>query len=142
MLAPMLALLRHPLGPLFSLALITLATVGGYCWFGHIPPNDVSTVLGLAWTILLLMWMEADARQRRQVPCFDFGFLAYLAFPLSVAWYCLWSRGWRGLLVLLGLVCLVSMPFIVASTIYRTRWQHVPVVATVTHDTSPPAGAR
>jgi hypothetical protein len=39
-----------------------------------------------------------DARRRRLVPCYDFGLYCWVSFPLTVTWYCLWSRKWRGLL--------------------------------------------
>jgi hypothetical protein len=40
--------------------------------------------------------------------------VALLLFPLSLAWYCLWSRGWRGLLVLLALLALWLLPYAAA----------------------------
>ena len=101
--------------------IINAATVGGYTWVGLTPSHDVETVLGFAWTLLLLMWMQADARRRRCVPCFDFGFLAYATFPLSIAWYCVWSRGWRGLRLLLGLFCLFFVPLFIVLLVSAAR---------------------
>ncbi len=67
--------------------------------------------------VLLLLWMDADARRSGHVPCFDFGLFAILTFPLSLAWYCFWSRRWRGLLVLLLISALWLAPY-VAATVY------------------------
>jgi hypothetical protein len=39
----------------------------------------------LGSALMLVFWVDADARRRRRVPCFDFGFLVGLLFPLSVA---------------------------------------------------------
>jgi hypothetical protein len=58
----------------------------------------------LSW--FLVLWVVDDARLRRQTPCHDFGFLVLVFLPVSLAWYLLWSRGWRGIL-LLGLLLLL-----------------------------------
>jgi hypothetical protein len=45
-------LLRHPLGPLVCLALISAATLFPYAVAGAAPSPGVETLLGLAWTLL------------------------------------------------------------------------------------------
>jgi hypothetical protein len=69
-----------------------------------------STILGLAF----LWWVVADARRRRRVPCHDFGFLVGVAFPVSLLWYAVWSRGRRGLLTMAGLLGLMALPVVLA----------------------------
>jgi hypothetical protein len=48
------------------------------------------------------------------MPCFDFGLFAVLFFPVSLLWYCCWSRGWSGLLLLLLIFALWLVPWVLA----------------------------
>ena len=53
------------------------------------------------------LWVEADARYFRRVPCYDFGAFVLFGWPVAVPWYCFWSRGrpgWRAALALIGLI--------------------------------------
>jgi hypothetical protein len=43
----------------------------------------------VGWAVMLVLWVDDDARRRRRIPCFDFGLLVGVLFPLSVAWYCI-----------------------------------------------------
>jgi hypothetical protein len=38
-----------------------------------------------------------------------------VTFPVSIAWYCFWSRGWRGIKLLLGLGGLLFLPIFAAT---------------------------
>jgi hypothetical protein len=108
------SLLFHPIGPLLALALFTGLAFWAYDVSRMALSPLAEGLLSLAWLVVLVLWMEGDARRRGQVPCFDFGLLAALLFPVSLVWYCLWTRGWRGLLLLLGLVGLYVSPGLVA----------------------------
>jgi hypothetical protein len=46
---------------------------------------------------LVVAGIEADARRRHRTPCFDFGWLVAMFWPVSLVWYCFRSRGWRGM---------------------------------------------
>jgi hypothetical protein len=109
-----MAVLLHPLTPLVVMSLLTAAALCASVWAGSAASTGLETVLGFGWALLVVLWMDADARRLRRLPCYDFGLLAGLYFPLSVVWYCLWSRGWRGLLLLLLLLALWWSPYIVA----------------------------
>jgi hypothetical protein len=53
------------------------------------------------------LWVEADARSSRRLPCFEFGAFVLFGWPIAVPWYCFWSRGrpgWRPALALIGLI--------------------------------------
>jgi hypothetical protein len=101
---------------------MSLATAAFLCAFvaARTTPTPASELLlALGWPLMLVMWIEADARRRRRQPCFDLGLLAAVWFPISVAWYCVWSRGWgRGLLVLLALLGLWVMPRFLAASLW------------------------
>jgi hypothetical protein len=108
------AALTHPLAPLL---VWTLATTVALCIAVHArnePSPIAEAVLRYGWTLMLLLWMDADARRRRQLPCYDFGLLAGFFFPISVPWYCFWSRGWRGIWVLLLLFAMWLFPYVLA----------------------------
>jgi hypothetical protein len=82
-----------------------------------------ATVLVYVLPLFIIFWVLQDARQRRCVPCFDFGFLLFMAFPLSVVWYLFWTRGWKGLALLAAFVGLFLVPWMFAIFVF--------VVATV-----------
>jgi hypothetical protein len=109
------AFVAHPLAPLAVFALAMAFALCTLVAVGTDPSPGAELVLGYGWALMLLLWVDADARKRRQLPCYDFGLLAVVLFPVSVAWYCLWSRGWRGLLVLLALVSLWLLPYVAAA---------------------------
>jgi hypothetical protein len=50
-------------------------------------------------------------------PCFDFGLFLVYAFPVSILWYCFWSRGRHGFLLLLGLGSLFFFPLLIGEII-------------------------
>jgi len=78
-----------------------------------VPPSTAAALLtscGLA--VAFILWIVDDARSRRCVPCFDFGFLVAVFFPASLAWYVLWTRGRRGLTTLVALFALMLLPWL------------------------------
>jgi hypothetical protein len=87
-----------------------------------VPSPTFEMVTSVSWAFLIIYWMVADARYRRKVLCFDFVFLCYVLFPLTVLWYCFWSRGWRGILTLLGLVLLFCVPYIIAIIVWNLQY--------------------
>jgi hypothetical protein len=107
-------LLVEPAAPLigFTAALSVLACA--YLGAGISLTPHFWLLGSFLWGLLVAMWVVADARHRRLTPCYDFGFFVLLTFPLSIIWYCLWSRGWRGLLWLVGLFGLWIAPQLVA----------------------------
>jgi hypothetical protein len=116
-------LVTHPLAPLLLFAVILTALLTTYPAAGFAPSESFETVAAFAWSFLVLFWIVADARRRIGIPCFDFGFLCYAFLPLAVPWYCFWSRGWRGAMLLLMIFGLWAGPHILAniigSAIYR-----------------------
>jgi len=113
----MKSLLRSPIAALIVMALIATALRCAYA-FARLPiSSPAEYVLGLCWGVPVVIWMNYDAVRRRCRPCFDFGLFLIYAFPLSVLWYCFWSRGWRGTLLLLGLGSLLIVPLVIAEIV-------------------------
>jgi hypothetical protein len=79
---------------MLALALAVVQTA--YVLFESRPSALAVELLTLAFAFFIVLWAVADARQRRQVPCFDFGFFLFLGFPVSIVWYVLWTRRLRG----------------------------------------------
>ena len=85
----------------FQVAHVLLAT----------PMSKVAELLAVySFPLFLIVWVNADARRRRLVPCYDFGLFLVLFFVPVFLWYLLWSRGVKGLLVLLGILGLMVVP--------------------------------
>ena len=64
--------------------------------------------------ICLVIWVQADAQRRHCTPCYDFGMFVLFAWALCVPAYLLWSRGWRGVLVVLVFFGLLISPSLAA----------------------------
>jgi len=75
-------------------------------------PLLVHGVIQNAQWLMLVVWMTTDAKERRQTPGFDFGFFLLILYPISLFWYCIHTRGWRGLGLSLGLLLLTQLPAI------------------------------
>ena len=110
----------NPLTPLVVMASATAAALCASAWMGLPPSGDpmTQTILSYGWAFLLVIWMDADARRLRRLPCYDFGLFVGIFFPLSLLWYCWWSRRWRGLLVLLLLLALWFIPQFMAGVFW------------------------
>ena len=107
------SLLLHPMAPPVFMSLATAVMGFVRVGVGGVPGYGVALQYG--WGLMVVLWMDADSRKLRRVPCYDFGILALIFFPFSLFWYCFWSRRWRGLLVFLLLLSLWLVPqFLVA----------------------------
>jgi hypothetical protein len=105
---------RAPLGVLLVLVLAISAVQIGYVATGATPSDTAALLTSVGLALAFILWMEADAHLRHQVPCHDFGFLVAVFFPISLLWYVFWSRGRLGVLVLLGLLGLMLLPLLSA----------------------------
>jgi Cobalt uptake substrate-specific transmembrane region len=93
----------------------------GYVWAGQAPPDNFAQLGSLAFALACVLWAVADAQKRRKTPCFDFGFLVAVFFPISLIWYALWSRGVRGFLLLAALLGLMFIPWLSAIVVFVLR---------------------
>ena len=93
-----------------------------YAALGVAPPDAAALLTSYGLALAFILWVVDDARARRCVPCFDFGFLVAAFFPASLAWYVHWSRGRRGVLVLAAFFALMLAPA-VAAALAGMVWQ-------------------
>ena len=110
--------LVHPLSPLLLFSFISTAFYIVYLTLGRVPSEAFEVLVSFGWTLLLGLWIVSDARRSKRTPCFDFGLFCFMFLPVVVPWYCIWSRGWRGALTLLMLVCIWLAPPIVATVVW------------------------
>src|SRR5580765_2705055 len=110
-------LFAHPLTPLIALSVITaICRCLGICAGSDLRGGEIALQYG--WIFMIVWWMDRDARWRNRLPCYDFGFFTLLCVPISPIWYCFWSRGWRGILLLLLLLFLWLAPYVIADTLW------------------------
>jgi hypothetical protein len=97
---------------LFVLALAVLrpAYFLAVAWRGEQPAILAVELLQRAPGLVLVLWIVADAKERRRTPCFDYGFFLLMLYPFSLFWYWTRTRGWRGLGLATGLFVLQSAP--------------------------------
>ncbi len=107
-------MLLHPFSPLVCYATGLCVCSIAYAAAGYPPPRTFEPFASRGWRLLMAIWIVADAHHRRRLPCYDLGFLCLLFFPVSLLWYCLWSRRWRGLLTLGLILLLWLIPAMVA----------------------------
>jgi hypothetical protein len=98
------------LAPLLVLVAILAVFASMYALQDEHLPEGVELLSGICLSLFVVYWIMLDARQRRRVPCHDFGFLVCVFLPVSLAWYVIWTRGLRGLLLLGFLMLVFAIP--------------------------------
>jgi hypothetical protein len=106
------------IAPLCILIAFQCVAEGVYVAFGTSPSDAAGRIFSLSLALFLVFWIIADARRRHCMPCHDFGFLVGLFLPVSLVWYLIWTRGWRGLALLVGFIALVLLPQISAALVW------------------------
>ena len=100
----------NALGPLLGAVLVVTLVPLIHALMG-VPPSILeSLVVSYAPGVFVLLWITDDAYRRHCTPCYDFGFLMWYLFPLTLLGYLVWTRGWWGLAVFAGLIALVYLP--------------------------------
>jgi hypothetical protein len=104
-------------GPLVGLAAVLAAFGSMYVLLGKVPPDEFVSLVGPVQGLFILYWVILDARRRRRVPCHEFGFLVAVFMPISLGWYLIWTRGWKGLLLLGAFTILIVAPQLCATIV-------------------------
>ena len=110
--------LGKPMAHLLAFAGAVTVGFAAYLLAGVSVSPAFEELAAVGWALMLVLWADADARRRRLVPCYDFGLLVGVYAPLSVVWYCVWSRGRRGLLVVAALAALWVAPNVLAQLLW------------------------
>ena len=84
---------------------------------------EPSPTVVLFWTfgpvLAVILWLQKDAQRTGVGAVQDWGFFAWLAWPVVIPWYAFKSRGRTGWRLLLGLIALILSPYITA---YVVPW--------------------
>ena len=83
-----------------------------YTLAGIEPAPFMMLVFTFAPPILVILWLQKDARQRGIPVGLDWGLFVWLAWPVMLPWYAFKSRGRRGWRLLLGLGALMFAPYV------------------------------
>ena len=107
---------------LLTAAVIAAAISGYSVWRfidGNGPSAELLRVYGVVITILVITWLLADPQiPVAQKPSFDHGMFVWATFPILAAYHMYSARRWRGLLIVLGLLCLIAAPNIALAIAY------------------------
>jgi hypothetical protein len=87
-----------------------------YCVSGAETSPLAVALFRLAPPLGVALWVEADARRLRQIPCYELGAFVLFGWLVAVPWYCVWSRGRTGWLVALALIGLILAPSLICAT--------------------------
>jgi len=86
---------------------------------GSSPSPELFRVYGTVSTLLVIAWLISDPDiPAQQKPSFDHGMLVWVTFPILASYHMYSARRWRGLLIVLGLLCLIAAPSIVLAVAY------------------------
>ena len=89
------------------------------------PAPIMSTLMGLAPLIAVILWLQKDSQQSGVGAVQDWGMFVWFAWPVVIPWYAFKSRGpagWRLLVGLVALICSVYVTgFAVAWIAYAVR---------------------
>ncbi|HUE71860.1 MAG TPA: hypothetical protein VMP01_13325 [Pirellulaceae bacterium] len=101
-------------GPLIAASLVVMLCL---LLGGLTPPGLEWRLLSYVPVIFALLWITEDARRRRCTPCFDFGLLMWYLFPLTLLGYLVWTRGWWGLVVFVGVLAVIYVPWMLGTAL-------------------------
>ena len=105
---------RHPY--LVTAALIALMTSAYTVWCyskGAAPGETLFRLYAIVMMFLIISWLVTDpALPTSRKPSFDYGLLMWVSFPILAAYHMYVARGWRGILIVVGLTMLLFAPYL------------------------------
>ncbi len=113
----------RPLGILLATVALLSTIQFGSVIIGATHTESLARLTSFGLSLAFVIWVMADAQSRRRTPCFEFGFLVAVYFPVSLAWYVFWSRGWRAVFTLGGFFVLMLLPGLAAIVAWIIRYR-------------------
>ena len=86
-------------------------------WTGPLNCPGLEFLIYVSNMVLLLATFVIDAKVRRHPLSDGMKLIVYATFPISMAVYLIWSRGWRGILWLVFHLFLLVVVFTVSTSI-------------------------
>jgi hypothetical protein len=107
---------------LITAAAIAVMTTGCAAWRylnGHFLSEETLRLYSFVTTILVVTWLVTDPKiPAVHRPSFDHGALVWATFPLLAAYHMFAAHRWRGILIVLGLLALLTAPIVTPALIY------------------------
>ena len=85
---------------------------------GEVVSDSTQSIWGFVFVVLSIMWAYADSKQRQFHKPFEFGFVAYVLWPLVFPWYLVTTRGIEGAVLFLGFLLLWLGPWLAGLVAY------------------------
>ena len=85
---------------------------------GQAISQRLSYIWFFTFSILVTLWVHADARSRGKNPPLDFGFLFFAAWVLALPCYLISTRGIKGFAGSLGLFAVYQAPFVLSWSVF------------------------
>src|SRR5579862_1536231 len=101
--------------PLVLLSLFLASSNVGMVFLRSPLYSAIAYFLPYVLLFAIIGWIVEDAKRRRCVLCFDFAFHLVVWWPISVAWYLIWTRRWVGCLYIVAFLSLFVVPWVAAT---------------------------
>ncbi len=85
---------------------------------GEVVSDSTQSTWGFVFVVLSIMWAYADSKQRQFHKPFEFGFVAYVLWPLVFPWYLVTTRGIEGAVLFFGFLLLWLGPWLAGLVAY------------------------
>ena len=110
--------------PLVGLAVVHAVGLSIVLSQHFVIPETSSRLYLFFFGLFLTWWVIFDARVRRIGVPYDFGYLVLFTWPISIPYYIIRTRGWKGGLFVAGLVGLWVSPMIFAAFAAALYFKH------------------
>ena len=107
--------------PLFLLTAISAVGLFLLAFRSRTPSDSTQLLSTFVFRLMVVCWVQVDARAQRYHAPFDFGAFLFFAWPLVVPYYLYRTRGARGLLFSAGILALAIVPDVAAQVIRITH---------------------
>jgi hypothetical protein len=107
--------------PLFLLTAISAVGLFLLALRGRHPSDSTQLLSTLVFRLMVVCWVQGDARAHRYYAPFDFEAFVFFAWPFVVPYYLYRTRGARGLLFSAGILVLAIVPEVAADVIRITH---------------------
>lgn len=93
---------------------LTLSAYTVWCYSKGVTPGEhVFHLYSIVMMVLIVAWVISDpALPASRKPSFDYALLLWVSFPFLAAYQMHAARGWRGILVVFGLILLLFAPYL------------------------------
>jgi hypothetical protein len=74
-------------------------------------------MLSFAYALVIALWVRTDRRKRGVSVPYEFDAFVFFFWYVAMPYYLYKTRGWRGLMIVLGIAILVVTPTVVSTVL-------------------------